>query len=382
MSKKTVKIGGVTASQMADRGVDGEQLYWRIRGPGPARQTLWTGWATPTEIELVAARLVAAGIPSRPERRAAGPVRTVDDLVVAWAGAQAARREASEIAERTLAAYQGAVRHWRSSRLADVRVELVTRAQVRDQATAWLRAGVAPRTVDFAARVLVQAWIWGAERGLVRELDLTTPQLARDDEHVYTGRVPLRTEIQAVIARIRPGPRRDAIEVLSLTGARVGEVTALLVRDVDLVREQLRLTGSDERIDRRGKVRPRQFPLRGRLLELIRELVRDRQPSDRLLDLPRSGSHLLHTELVRASAAAGVEPVTPHGIRRTVVAELLEVADPKTVSELTGHSVVTLLKRYVRPTRARLAETLDRAGLDRVHGVVVTFPGTGNGHDR
>lgn len=356
-----VVLGHLIATPMRERGERDGRMYWRIR-TRDTRATVAAGWWTRAEVDLEIATALRA---PRTPRSAPAAVRTVGDLLTAWRDAQVRRHEAGEIAERTLAVYRTAVRHWLSTGLAEVVVGRLSRPAVVDQATAWRADGVADRTVDLAVRILRQAAAWGADRQLCPDVDLAIREVARDDEHVYCGRVPTRDELSAVLDAIRPGPRRDAIEILGLTGARVGEIVALRVGDVDLDARTLRITGRDEERGRRGKVRPRLFPLRARLLDLCRRLAADRPAGERLLALPRSGDHLLHTELTRASTAAGVEPVTPHGIRRLVVDELLETAggDAKRVSLLTGHSVVVLLRRYVRPSQADLGSLVERAQL-------------------
>lgn len=359
-----VVLGHLTATPMRGRGVrpDGRR-YWRIR-TRDTRETVSTGWWTRAEVDEAIADALRAPRTPRSGRGGAAP-RTVGDVLIAWRDAQIRRHEAGEIAERTLSIYRTSVRRWRSTTLAEVTVRQLTRAAVVDQATAWRASGVADRTADLDVRILRQAWAWGTDRELCPELDLAISAVARDDEHVHCGRTPTREELTAVLDHVAPGPRRDGIEILGLTGARVGEVVALRVADVDLRARTLRLSGRDPERHRRGKVRARLFPLRGRLLELVVGLVVDRSPADRLVDLPRSGDHLLHTELTRASERARVELVTPHGIRRLVVTELLEAAhgNAKRVSELTGHSVVVLLRHYVRPSAADLGELVEVAQL-------------------
>lgn len=71
----------------------------------------------------------------------------------------------------------------------------------------------------------------------------------------------------------------------------------------------------------------------------------------------------LARHLTAACEAAGVPVFTTHGIRRLVVEELLERENARRVAELTGHSVVVLLRRYVRPTNEQLRDVVARAGL-------------------
>jgi len=68
---------------------------------------------------------------------------------------------------------------------------------------------------------------------------------------------------------------------------------------------------------------------------------------------------------VRAGCeAAKVPRFTSHGIRRMVATELLMAGnDAKSVSDLTGHTVMTLLRFYSRPTRTRLREMVSRLAL-------------------
>jgi integrase len=359
-----VVLGHLTATVMRARGErpDGRR-YWRIR-TRDTRETVSSGWWTHEEAIAAVAREVTRPRESR-SSCAGEAARTVRDLLDAWGDAQVRRHAAGEIADCTAGNVERGISRWLATSVVDERLDRLTRALVSDQVTAWRAAGASARTVDYQVRTLRQAVRWGHERGLCPDVPLRIPTTARDDEHVYCGRVPSRLEVQAVLLALRPGPRRDAIEILGLTGARVGEVAALRVRDVDLAARTLRLSGRDEERGRRGKTRARLFPMRGRLLELAARLVgQDRSPDERLCSSDAAGlTRQLHACLGRASRRAGVDPVTPHGIRRLVVAELLEHADPKRVSELTGHSVTVLLRYYVRPTAAELGAVVEAAQL-------------------
>lgn len=378
-SEDRAELGQLIATPMRERGTRDGRRYWRIRDRD--RLTVASGWWTRDEVD--AALATALTTPKTPRARSAAG-GTVADLLRLWRDAQVTRHAAGDLADRTMAVYRGAVRSWLATDLASLLATRITRAIVVDQATAWRAAGVAPRTVDLHVSILRHVVSWGAGRGHCPDVDLAIPVSARDDEHVYSGRVPSRAEVSAVLDVVAPGPRRDGIEILSLTGARIGEVVALRVSDVDVVARTLRLCGKDEERGRRGKTRARLFPLRGRLLELATELTRDRPSEARLLDLPPSGGDVLHHELARACVRADVELVTPHGIRRLVVGELLEAArgNAKRVSELTGHSVVVLMRHYVRPTLADLGSLVEVAqlGVETVDNVRPMRRGTGSGH--
>lgn len=352
-----VVLGHLTATPMRERGEQDGRRYWRIRDR-QTRATVQTGWWTRAEVD---AQIAEAHQRPRTPRSAPAGGRTVADLLRAWRDAQVRHHEAGDLAPATLRIYRTSVRHWLSTPLAEVVTTRLTRAAVEDQGTTWRADGVAPRTVDLDVRILRAAVTWGADRDLCPVVDLAIPAQARDDEHVYCGRVPTRAEVAAVLEVVPPGARRDAIEILALTGARVGEVVALRVHDVTPA--GLVLSGRDPERGKRGKVRPRVFPLSGRLRELVEGLATDRAADERLCPLPKTADHMVYNTLARASQRAEVLPVTPHGIRRLVVSELLDVADPRTVSELTGHSVVVLLRYYVRPSARQLADVVARAAL-------------------
>lgn len=485
------ELGDLTATPMRERGERDGRRYWRIRDR--ERRTVATGWWTRDELDGAIA--VALTSPRKTSRARSGAGSTVSDLLGLWRTAQLQRHAAGEIAPRTLDVYRHSVRSWLATDLASMLVSKLTRAHVADQVTAWRAAHVAARTVDLQVRILRIAVSWGADRGHCPDLDLALAPSARDDEHVYSGRVPTRAELVAVLAAMAPGPRRDAVEILGLTGARLGEVGALRVGDVDLAARTLRIWGRDEERNRRGKTRARLFPLRGRLLELCAELITTRpdgattgevsdghdearepvgpvgparqsppagpgdvlpvrrrdvrgdqhldavgravpvvavagpdvgghrprpvdvpvserdtvgrdadarrpmdeggapedvgtpsgvgsrvrpgrpQPAgltrpatDRLLALPWSSNRAVGGALERTCKALGVEPVTPHGIRRLVVSELLEAAhgNAKRVSQLTGHSVMILMRHYVRPTANELGSLVEVAQLGEV----------------
>lgn len=373
-----IRLGTLSATRMDARGERDGRAYWRIRGPSPERVTLWSGWATHDEVmrELVA----IDGDPSRRERPGRvdrGPCRTVGDLLRRWEAAQRDRHDAGEIAQRTLKNYRAHVGYWLATTVAEVALRAVSKPHVRDQATRWLQAGIAPRTVDATVESLTTAIRWGTERELCPRVDVGIPTLARDDEHAYSGHTPARWEVDRVIDAL---PRRRAvtIELLALTGARIGEILALRVGDVDLTARTLRLTGRDEIRESRGKTGVRVLPARGRLLEVLRELAAGR-PADERLTPVRSHSRVWEA-LEEGCRAAGVPRFSAHGLRRLVVGELLEVADPKTVAAWTGHSVATMLEAYVRPTSGTLEAMAGRAGLGDRTGVVVAFPAVGARH--
>jgi integrase len=363
-----VTIGELSATPMRSRGEnDRGQRYWRIRGPRPDRATLWTGWATRDEVQVEVAKLVAAGTTtSRRSRHAV--VGTVGSLLVAWFDHQQQRHNGGNLAALSLKNYRIAVKHWRSV-FEQVAVRQLTRAMVEDQLVAWQADVMSARSAKLHLDVLAAAWKWGTTRELCPRLELGRMSTVRpnDDEHEYCERTPTRAEVAAVVARCAPGRDRDLVLLLALTGVRVGEAAALRVGDANLVDRVLEVSGRDEGRARRGKVRRRRWPIVGELVDLVVRLTADRDAGEPLVaGLPGNVAHRSRWVLEQACAAANVERFTAHGLRRMVAMELLEVSDPKSVSQLTGHSVQTLLRYYVRPKASSLRDLVTRAGVGAV----------------
>ena len=288
---------------------------------------------------------------------------TVGDLLARWVAVQEERVRAGELAEGTVASYRTVARHW-SDVLGEVTLPRLTRALVEDTIRGWRAGGVSARTARLAHRVISMVCAWGYRRELCPELDLRRLEAASvdEDEHVNCSYTPTRAEVERVIGAIGQPAYRSLVQLMAATGCRVGEAAALRVGSWDRTRAELVITGRDEVRARRGKVKPRRFPILGDLGPLLAELAGDRQAQEPLVQgVASSAGVSVNDQLELACARVGVERFTPHGIRRMVVMELLDVTDAGTVSDLTGHSVQILLTAYVRPTPGRLRDAVARA---------------------
>ncbi len=376
-----IDLGPVRATVIHSRSEKDGKLYWRARTTGTPRQTVWTGWGTRDEVVAELGKQLASGKVSR--RSGRGDVRTVADLLDRWSKMQRERNEAGETAALTLANYRKSVRHWLDA-LGDVTVGRLSRELVEDTLRGWRRSGVAARTVAFDAGVISQVVRWGRSRGMCGEVELQRlpSAVVHPEEYVACSYTPTREEADAVLNVIPPGRGRDVIELLAFTGARAGEIGALRVSSYDREKGTLALTGRDILRSRRGKVPLRNWPVLGRLGDLLERLVEGRGADDPLVqDLPGNVPMFALRVLDEATEKAGVPRFTPHGLRRLVVMELLDVTDPATVSKLTGHSVMILLRNYVRPRPERLRDAVAQA--HRRRGKVIPFGerGTGTGHN-
>jgi len=355
-----VEIGPVRASVLAARGQQGERWYWRARTKGEAeRRAVWSGWATRDEVAVALAGLVARGLPSQ----VVGPAdaRTVGEALAMWADAQAARVETGQIAHATGEGYRRTAAYWVES-IGDVRLDALTRAAVGDVVTGWLREGVGQRTAAQSVLTLRIALKWAHERGAPKPPELARMLRVDEQAHVNNAATPERGEVWALLAAMPAGRGRDLVELLALTGMRVGEAAAATVGDYDRAGGVLVVHGRDEARQRRGKVRPRRYPVVGELAALVERLTRDRAPGARLVDgLPIQPAAVAAAALEQASRVAGLPAYTAHGLRRMAAMSLLDRGvDARTVSELTGHSVQTLLRAYVRPTADRLRDAVSR----------------------
>lgn len=376
-----VAIGDLSATpyrqRKRPRKVPEDWRYWRIRRLSN-RELAGSGWF-PSRAAVEAEVVRLQGTSPRSKADVPVVVRTVGDLLDEWTRAQRQRQKSGEIAERSLTNYLQAVAYWKDPEgLRDVLISALTRELVEDTIRSWRTDDppVAPRTCVLAADVLRAAVRWGSQRGhcaLVGLRDLQS-EAVEDDEFVNCGYTPIRDELDLVLATIPPGRDHDLCRMLDLTGARIGEVAALPIRAWDRHAGELLISGRDRRRKRRGKVRTRRWPVLADLGGLLERLCADRGPDERIVaGLPNHVSDLGCDVLARACDRAGVERFTPHAIRRRVAMELLEQADAKHVAALTGHSVATLMRSYVRPRPEDIRSVVARAAASRKRGKVIAM---------
>jgi integrase/recombinase XerD len=159
------------------------------------------------------------------------------------------------------------------------------------------------------------------------------------------------------------------IELLFLTGVRIGELVALDVRDVDIANRRLRITG-------RG-TRERYVNLTSDVVaEALREylILRSERPvNNDALFVGRSGTRLtiysienIFKKHVRLAEIK--RHVTPHALRHTMAAMMVNSgANLRDVQEVLGHASILSTQVYARLPIAktrRSAPPLALAGVD------------------
>jgi len=163
---------------------------------------------------------------------------------------------------------------------------------------------------------------------------------------------------------------RALVELLYGAGLRVGELTALDVRDVDLRAREVRVWGKG------GKERVVPLPAAARealaawldlrrrpgvLSEPLFTALRGAAPpgpgARRLSE--RDARRLLGARARRAGVADGVHP---HRLRHSYATHLLDMgADLREIQELLGHASLSTTQKYTAVSVERLLEVYDRA---------------------
>jgi integrase/recombinase XerC len=160
---------------------------------------------------------------------------------------------------------------------------------------------------------------------------------------------------------------RALVELLYGAGLRVGELAALDVRDVDLHRGDVRVTGKG------GKERV--VPLPGAAREALTAYLDHRrapgllgQPLFTALRPRRDGPRRLGVRDVRrllgsrARRAGIVDRVHPHRMRHSYATHLLDMgADLREIQELLGHASLSTTEKYTAVSAERLMEVYDQA---------------------
>ncbi|HEX9092536.1 MAG TPA: tyrosine recombinase XerC [Coriobacteriia bacterium] len=157
-----------------------------------------------------------------------------------------------------------------------------------------------------------------------------------------------------------PTGRRDRaiLELLYACGARVSEISAIDLADLDLPGGQLRVTGKG--------AKQRILPIHRTAVARLQDYLRAGRPalaragSPEAVFLNRSGGRLSDGGIRRMmrkhmDAVGGARGLTPHALRHTFATHLLEGgADLRTVQELLGHVALSTTQIYTHVAVKRL----------------------------
>lgn len=274
----------------------------------------------------------------------------------------------------TVRAYRGDVNSLLShaSRMRVVEVFGIDLGVLRSWLARLAATGNARNTVARRAAAARTFTAWAARRGL-----LTT------DPGVVLGTPKSRRALPAVLrqdqarqlmelAGCAAGGRdpvglrdRAVLELLYATGARVGELCALDVGDVDNGRRLVRVLGKG--------AKERSVPMTLPAVEAVEEWLRLGRPrlaraaSGAALFLgvrggrldQRAARALVHRSLERVP---GAPELGPHGLRHSAATHLLEGgADLRSVQELLGHATLATTQVYTHVSVERLRAIYEQA---------------------
>ncbi|WP_424910680.1 tyrosine recombinase XerC [Thermovenabulum sp.] len=162
------------------------------------------------------------------------------------------------------------------------------------------------------------------------------------------------------------GIRDKAIlELLYATGIRVGEMTNIKLKDLDLSNKILFVfgKGSKERIVFFGEKAKESLET---YLKISRPILLKGREEEHLF-LNKNGTRLTDRSIRRivekyVKKLSFIKKVTPHTIRHTFATHLLENgADLRTVQELLGHTSLSTTQIYTHVTKERLKEVYEKA---------------------
>ena len=173
------------------------------------------------------------------------------------------------------------------------------------------------------------------------------------------------------------GDYRVPVLFLAYTGVRYGEMAALRVSRLDLLRR--RATIDEALVEVAGRIvsstpkthRSRSVPIPRFLVEEIAQLVIGKTAHEHVFTRPDGQplrlSWFRRAVFVPAVAAAGLDGLTPHGLRHTAASlAIASGADVKVVQTMLGHASATMtLDLYGHLYADRLDEVADAMDADR-----------------
>jgi len=158
---------------------------------------------------------------------------------------------------------------------------------------------------------------------------------------------------------------RAIIELLYSSGIRVGELTGLNLRDVDLDEGLMKVRG-------KGK-KERIVPIGGPALDVLKKYLDMREGKGGKLEygaalfINRSGSRLTSRSIGRLVdkyvVMSGIhKKIGPHALRHTFATHLMDAgADLRVIQELLGHESLSTTQKYTSISVSRLIEVYDKA---------------------
>ncbi|MCL2818442.1 MAG: tyrosine recombinase XerC [Actinomycetia bacterium] len=249
----------------------------------------------------------------------------------------------------------------------DIDVDRIDHRQLRLYLGELTAAQYARTTIARKMATLRAYFDYLVERGLIKDSPaqlLSTPKIAKTLPKTMS-----QSEIDAILdapdSATEVGLRDAALlECMYATGARVGELSRLDIRDVDRVGGVVVLTGKGNK--------QRMVPLYAEAIEKLETYLEQSRPllegklSNPAVFLSSRGNRLSSDAIRRvvkfyARSALGSDEITPHSFRHSFATDLLSGgADLRTVQELLGHANLSTTQIYTHVSAAHLKEVYRR----------------------
>ncbi len=280
---------------------------------------------------------------------------TVGEWAAQWLDAQVQRKPS------TRARYAGLIRGQVLPRWENVPLAKVGHADVARWVAELGAGGLAPATIRQAHRVLSLVLALAVRDGRLARNPaegVPLPRVARGEQHFLT-----RGDVTSLAGAA--GEYGLVVEVLALTGLRYGELAALRVGRVDLLRRRLTVAESVTEVAGRAvwgtpKTHQRRtVPIPRALVDRLAEQIAGMNPEALVFTAPKGGALLLRSFRRRtfdaAVRAAGLDGLTPHDLRHTAASlAVASGANVKAVQRMLGARLRGDDPRRVRrPVRRR-----------------------------
>ena len=250
-----------------------------------------------------------------------------------------------------------------------LRLRIVRDAMVAGDASAKDANGaIAPRkpwsrkTVNKQIKRLRAIFRWGVSLEIVPEsvaAALATLRPLSPGETAAVDYAPRRAvplaDLQSVRNVLRPF-HQDIFDLLLLTGARLGEVLGLRMKDIDRTGDVWRAELARHKTAAKGKSRTLYFNSAAQQI-LLRHFQAD--PESRLFPMRRDNYSAL---MQRACKRAGVVPFVAHQLRHTVATRLADEMGTEAAQRLLGHAGAAMTEHYSRAAERLAIDAVKRLG--------------------
>ncbi len=307
-----------------------------------------------------------------------------------WADEWAATT--SHLKPKTRANYEGSLRRYVLPAFADRPVASIQQVDVRRFVADLVAAGAGPATIEVARKVLRLVLGTAQGSGAIKGNPcdgVKIPRAAKAEMLFLTAE-----EVEALAATI-DAPYGILVRFAAYTGMRAGEIGALRVGRLDLVRGRVEVAESVTEVEGQGLVygstktyERRAVPLLPSIRDELAIHVAPRaRDADAFVFAAPNGGPLRHRNFYRrqfkpALKAAGLPAALRfHDLRHTCASLLIALgAHPKAIQERLGHSSITVtLDRYGHlfpQLDEALTGRLDELRLAALRSVPATSPPT------